>query len=60
MFPVLMIMAKNLPVVGSLFGGDKGSYEKRRERRSREEDYYNDGYSYDDDRGYGRNQEQWD
>lgn len=59
MFPVLMIMAKNLPVVGNLFGGgDSGSSRRRKERRSREDDYYNDGYG-SDDRGYGREQEQW-
>ena len=57
MFPVLMIMAKNLPVVGTLFGGGGNSSERRREKR-REEDYYND-----DDRYYnndhGREREQW-
>jgi hypothetical protein len=58
MFPVLMIMAKNLPVVGSLFGGDNGSSSgRRRERRSREDEYYNDGYG--GDRDYGREQDDW-
>lgn len=56
MFPVLMIMAKNLPVVGNLFG-DNGSSSRRKERRSREDDYYNDGYG--DDSGYGREQDEW-
>jgi hypothetical protein len=59
MFPVLMLMARNLPVVGSLFGGDNGSSgSRRKEKRSREDDYYNDGYGADD-RGYGREEGQW-
>lgn len=50
MFPLLMMMARNVPVLGGLFSSsDKnGSSGGRRERRRRESDY-DDGY-YDDGR----------
>jgi len=57
MFPVLMIMAKNLPVIGSLFGGDSNSSKRRREKR-REDDYYNDDERYYRN-DHGREREQW-
>uniref|UniRef100_A0A7S2LJI0 Vesicle transport protein n=1 Tax=Skeletonema marinoi TaxID=267567 RepID=A0A7S2LJI0_9STRA len=58
MFPLLMMMAKNVPVLGGLFGssGKNGSGGGRKERRRRESDYddgYNDDGRYNDDERYG-------
>ena len=47
MFPLVLIMAKNLPVVGGLFGGS-GSSSGGTKRRERESSRYNE----DDDRHY--------
>ena len=53
MFPLVKMMAKNLPVVGSLFGGNSGgggggggsSSGKRKESRYDDDRYYeDDGY----------------
>mmetsp|Transcript_25135 Transcript_25135/g.45501 ORF Transcript_25135/g.45501 Transcript_25135/m.45501 type:complete len:350 (-) Transcript_25135:3227-4276(-) len=47
MFPLVMMMAKNLPVVGGLFGGNGsgGNGGKRKESRHDEDRYYEDeGY----------------
>lgn len=54
MFPLVMMMAKNLPVVGGLFGGNNGgSGGKRRESRYNDDRYYEDeGY----EREYRRDQ----
>jgi hypothetical protein len=52
MFPLVLIMAKNLPVVGSLFGGSSGGSSSgggRTRSREREPSRYNDD---DDDRYY--------
>jgi hypothetical protein len=48
MFPVLLIMAKNLPVVGSFFGDNGSSAGKRRRQDDRYESdrYRDDDYSY--------------
>lgn len=49
MFPLVMMMARNVPVLGGLFSGsDKNGSSGRKERRRRESDY-DDGY-YDDTR----------
>ncbi|KAL3790517.1 hypothetical protein HJC23_007666 [Cyclotella cryptica] len=50
MFPVLLMMAKNLPIVGGLLGGDSSPSRSRRERR-REDDEYNSN-RYEDDMRY--------
>eukprot|EP01082_Thalassiosira_pseudonana_P004759 g4196.t1 g4196 contig15:541213-542237(-) len=50
MFPLVMMMAKNLPVVGGLFSGNNGSGGSRKERRRRESDY--DDRYFEDER-YG-------
>jgi len=52
MFPLVMMMAKSLPVVGGLFGGDSGNGGSGRRERSRRESNYDDKY-YDDDNYYG-------
>ena len=49
MFPLVMMMAKNLPVVGGLFGGNNNggggsSSGKRRESRYDDRYYEDDGY----------------
>lgn len=55
MFPLVMMMAKNLPVVGGLFNGGGngngggGSGGKRRESRYDDDDRY-----YDEGKGYER------
>lgn len=49
MFPLVMMMARNVPVLGGLFSSsDKNGSSGRKERRRRESDY-DDGY-YDDTR----------
>mmetsp|Transcript_13769 Transcript_13769/g.21279 ORF Transcript_13769/g.21279 Transcript_13769/m.21279 type:complete len:340 (-) Transcript_13769:4226-5245(-) len=48
MFPLLMMMAKNVPVLGGLFSSSDKNSSGRKERRRRESDY-DDGY-YDDER----------
>lgn len=59
MFPLVMMMAKNLPVVGGLFGGSNGGggsgSGKRRESR------YDDGYYQDEgyERDYNRDDERY-
>jgi len=50
MFPVLLMMAKNLPVVGGLLGGDSSPTGNRGERR-RKDDEYNIN-RYEDDMRY--------
>mmetsp|Transcript_20253 Transcript_20253/g.43403 ORF Transcript_20253/g.43403 Transcript_20253/m.43403 type:complete len:341 (-) Transcript_20253:234-1256(-) len=52
MFPLVMMMAKNLPVVGGLFGGSNGgSGGKRRESRYDDDRYFEDeGYEAEDRR----------
>lgn len=62
MFPVLMMLLRQLPVVGTLFGGGggngNGNYSRQQRRRSSsrndEDNYYgdDDGYYKDDDGGY--------
>ena len=52
MFPLLMMMARNVPVLGGLFSGSSnnnggGGGSRRGERRRRESDY-DDRYRYDD------------
>ena len=49
MFPLVMMMARNVPVLGGLFSGSNsnGGGGSRRERRRRESDY-DDRYRYDD------------
>lgn len=57
MFPLVRMMAKNMPVVGGLFKGNGGSggiigggNGKRRESRYEDDDrYYEDGRSYERD-----------
>lgn len=46
MFPLVVMMAKNLPVVGGLFGGNNGgSGGKRKESRYDDDRYYEEeGY----------------
>ncbi|KAL7462346.1 hypothetical protein ACHAXS_002727 [Conticribra weissflogii] len=51
MFPLVMMMAKNMPVVGGLFGGDSGNGGSGRREKRRRESEYDDRY-YDDDRYY--------
>jgi len=50
MFPLVVMMARNLPVVGGLFGGggggggkNDGVGGKRRERPRYDDEYYEDG-----------------
>jgi hypothetical protein len=51
MFPLVMMMARNVPVLGGLFSGSSnnngGGGSRRGERRRRESDY-DDRYRYDD------------
>ena len=50
MFPLVMMMARNVPVLGGLFSSsDKKGSSGRKERKRTESDYYDDGY-YDDSR----------
>jgi hypothetical protein len=49
MFPVLLMMAKNLPVVGGLLGGDTSPTGNRGERRRKDEYHSN---RYEDDMRY--------
>lgn len=64
MFPVAMIVLKQMPVIGPLlkgdFGGSGGSNKNNnnsnssRRRVSSYDDYYDDRYSEPDDRGWDR------
>ena len=51
MFPLVVMMAKNLPVVGGLFGGGGGGGGGGGRRSERQR--YDDGY-YNEDEGYER------
>lgn len=59
MFPLVMMMAKNLPVVGGLFGGNNNNNGSRgAKRKSRyEDDRYYDDEMYD--REYRRDGERY-
>jgi len=56
MFPLVMMMAKNMPVVGGLFGGSNGGNSgKRKESRYEDDRYYEDeayGREYRRDESY--------
>jgi len=47
MFPLVMMMVKNLPIVGKLFGSNNGGNrgEKRKESRYNEDKYYEEEYN---------------
>jgi hypothetical protein len=48
MFPVLLAIAKNMPVIGPILSGNNNNRNDNRQRR--EEEYYDDGEAWD--RGY--------
>ncbi len=50
MFPLLMMMARNVPVLGGLFSSSDKNSSGRKERKRRESDY--DDRYYDDDERY--------
>ncbi len=50
MFPLLMMMARNVPVLGGMFSSSDKNSSGRKERRRRESDY--DDRYYDDDERY--------
>ena len=53
MFPLVMMMAKNLPVVGGLFNGSSGGSRKKSSNRGSR---YDDDRYYEEDRYYERDE----